>query len=244
MKLATTKLVKLYQDIQQNPELRKINVEVNKINEMIAKMGRSSYFSGISLPEQLNKNDIIQNAKENYNLVNDELNIINAQLNDIWNQRMDSEAIDKKTGIVKSGSEYIKTITVLPELSVKRAEKSGRGVLSEKAVRKLIADDVEMLKRLTGKSESEIMDFLNAYYEQTDVSGGQLLENFVKGVYKSDYAGSGASQSWGSATVKMIIVEDVIGLDESTFDYDSAESYETESKMNDSLYDKWINLFS
>lgn len=242
-----SKSVKLYQDIQQNPELRKLNTEVNKINDRLASMGRSEYFKGISLPEQLNKYDVIESAKINFSDVQESLNILKQNLDEIWNARRSSEAVQARTGIVKSEEAgFIKVLSIMPESAIKRTERTGRGKLSEKAVKILIANDVEMLKRLTHKSEADIMDFLNAYYEAIDISGGQLLENFVEGVYKSEYAGSGASQSWGSPTVKNIINEKIIETYDIEIDYDEniEASWETEAKMGNELYDKWMKLFN
>lgn len=243
-----SKDVKLYQDIQQNPELRKINAEVNEINRLIASMGRSQYFAGISLPEQLNKFDIVQSAKENLSLTSEYLNAIQGTLSNIWEQRRDSDVIQGATSLVASQNDtFYKTLKVLPSSALKRAERTSRGQLSEEAVSNIIEDDVIMLKRLTGKSDADIRDFLNLWYKSPEISGGMLLENFIDAVYQRDYAGVGASLSWGSPTVKDIIsreIEPSMSEVESEPESDEiTESYEVEQKMSDDLWESFINLF-
>lgn len=242
----TSKLVKLYQDIQQNPELRQINAEVSQINDLIAKMGRSSYFSEISLPEQINKITMVESAKTDYTATKNYLDSVKMSLNYAWQTRRNESSLESSTGIVSADGQYYKTLDVLPESALKRSEKSGRGKLSEKATRILIANDIEMLRRLTGKPETDIIDFLNKWYSSPEVSGGQLLENFVDGVYKAEYSGQGASQSWGSPPPKRIIEKQIIDTFDIQVDYSDEieKSWSTESKMGNELYEAFMNLFN
>ena len=242
-----SKSVKLYQDIQQNPELRQINTEVNQINEMIARMGRSEYFKGIGLPERMDKYALIESAKSDIETTKSYLSAIKGTLTNIWNERRSETALSNRTGILRADGEYIKVLNLAPESSAKRSTRTGRGVLSEKATRTLLADDIEMLKRLTKKSDADIMNFLNLWYSSPEVSGGQLLENFVDAVYKSEYSGQGASQSWGSPPVRMIIEERIIESFDINVEYDETNvnaSWETESKMGNELFQAWMDLFN
>jgi hypothetical protein len=240
-----SKQVKLYQDIQQNPELRSINAEVNQINDMIARMGRSEYFKGISLPEQVNKYSMVESAKDNFAGTKEYLESIKNNLDYIWNIRRNEDSLEGSTGVISSDGKYFKTIDVMPESALKRSEKTGRGQMSEKAVRNMIADDIEMLRRLTGKPENLIVDFLNKWYESPAVSGGQLLEKFIDAVYKSNYAGQGASQSWGSPPPKRIIEEKIVDAFDISVNYDDAfnRTWSTESAMGDELFSAWMKLF-
>ena len=232
--------------LSSNPELIEIVKDVNYINQAIEKMLRSEYFRGIALPEYVDRLSVLKQAKEQPQDVKDTLFTIKQNIQRIWNERRNEEFIDSKTGIAKSGDKYIKTLSILPESAIKRSEKSKRGTLSEKAVRTIIADDITLLKRLTKKSESEIMEFLNAWYESVDVSGGQLLNNFVDAVYQRDYSGVGASQIWGSPVVKDKVRNQIFEVEDIEPEYteEFEESYETESKMNDDLYSKWMKLFN
>ena len=241
-----SKGVKLLQDIELNPELEEIFDAVNRINNMIASMGRSEYFRGISIPERMNRYVVIEQAKKNPSITKTYLDAVESSLEEIWNVRRSESAVKSNTGIIYQGGKYIRVLNIAPESSAKRSEKSGRGQLSEKASRMLLADDIEMLKRLTKKSDVQIMKFLNLWYENPDVSGSQLLEKFVDSVYKSEYSGQGASQSWGSPPVRMIIEEKIVETFNIQMDSDEDidVSWETESKMGKELFDAWMNLFS
>ena len=244
-----SKEVRLYQDIQQNPELRKINAEVNQINRLIASMGRSQYFQGISLPEQINKFDMIENAKTDFQSTAEYLSAIEGALSNLWESRRSEKAVSSAIRAVKSAEtgEFYQTINILPSSSLKRSEKTSRGQLSEKAVSNLLQDDIIMLRRLTKKSDSDIIEFLNLWYESPEVSGGMTLENFVDAQYQIDYSGQGASQSWGSSAVKKIISDELIESD-SVFEEEPdefiQESIKTEQKMSDELWQAYIKLFN
>ena len=243
-----SKEVKLYQDIQQNPELRQINSLVNQINNEIASMGRSSYFKDIVVPEPLDKYDIIQSAKDDIVQAKQTLETYKSALQGIWNIRRSEGKLESETGIVKTEQGFVKTLSINPQSAVQRAEKSKskRGVLTEKAVRILLANDITLLKRLTNASDSEIIEFLNKWYESVNVSGGQKLSDFLDAVYQREFSGQGASQSWTSAQVKLIVQNEISDSLDNEPDYSEEElkSYETEQKMSDSLWNAWMRLLN
>lgn len=229
-----------------NPELRELVRDVNSINQTISKMLKSEYFRGISLPETIDKLSILKQAELEPESVKESIVSIKGELSRIWEERRIPDAVQQATGLAKTGSDYVKTLKVMPESATKRSSRTGRGTLSDKAVKNIIADDITMLKRLTGKSENEIMEFLNAWFENVEVSGSQTLTDFVKAVYKRDYAGEGASKIWGSPPPEMAIKKQILEVEDIEPEYteEFEESYEVEESMDSTLYDKWMNLFS
>ena len=248
--MASIKAYKQEQSIlSEHPELRELVKDVNAINQTIDKMLRSEYFRGFALPETINKLDVLQKAQYEPEVIKKSLIEIKNTVQNIWAERKEKDfktSLESRTGITKTKEGYFKTLSFnMPESAVKRAERTGRGLLSEKAVRTLITDDIVMLSRLTKKPESEIIAFLNKWYESVNVSGSQTLTNFVKGVYKGEHAGSGASQTWGSPVVKDKVRNQIFEVEDIEPEYteEFEESYETESKMDDDLYSLWMKLF-
>lgn len=243
-----SKSVKLYQDIQQDPTLKQLNVIVNRTNDIIASMGKSSYFSGITVPNKIDIYNIVQDYKNNPRETTEYITNIYGTLSNIWNQRRDTEYINDVVGIAKTQQGYIKTLTVAINTSITRSEQASKPrILSKKAQRILIAGDVQMLMNITGKSEKEVLNFIDLWYQNPKVSKGMLLKDFAKAVYQREYAGAGSSISWGSPPPFIYEIEELLEseLDITPAYNDDYEqlSYDVEQNMDQALYDAWINLF-
>ena len=186
--------VKFQKKLIENPELRKIAVQTNRINDLISSLGKSSYLAGIALPARLKAETEVKNAENSYANEYEKLISLYNNLMNIYENR---RSLDKFIEVKQINGNAVKTLSTIKQLITSKT-KYERGIIAS-------PDDVLFVATIFQASISKATKFVKLWYKYRD----ENIIEFIKNKYQEEYSGSGASYSWGSAPISQVLENEI-----------------------------------
>lgn len=209
--------IRFQKKLIENPELRKIVVQTNRINDLISRLGKSSYLADIALPARLKAEAEVKNAENSYTNEYEKLISLYNNLMNIYENR---RSIDKFIEVKQINVTAVKTLSPIKHL-ISSKTKYEKGIVTD-------PDDVLFITTVFQVSTLKATKFVKLWYKYRD----ENVIEFIKNKYQEEYSGSGASYSWGSATIVQVLENEIADTDniDSNSDYtlyDNKELYKS-----------------